>query len=457
MDYQINHDATAEEAFENRSRVEIERDCSESINVHGTSVGKITKYTYNILVHDHAPLSGSLTREEVETLFRLYSSEGAGLSQRSVARHFPQFTFQEFKKILKAFKITKASAPFPPHVIEERSIDDLVTLTMQNKESDYLRKFEQERNRLTEVKLKEMTKNYYELKQQSLDFKDFLSSLKFDVEIKLNKPAVSAQKAIIVYLSDMHIGAAVSRDSIYDNEFNAEVAKQRLEIVLAKVVQLSKTTGCKEIIVCNVGDALDGYNGETTRGGHGLPQNMNNKSQFENYLNLMIGFFKAISDTKLFQNIRFYSVEGGNHDGDIGYQANRALGFALSAINPQMEVEVFTKYMGHFSAGEHTFVLCHGKDSKDVFKNMPLTLNDKTENQINEYLDSRNLKGKIHFIKGDLHQTATTYGSRFRYKSVASFFGSSEWIHKNFGNTKAAVDIDIVDGDVVLETRTVLN
>ena len=129
----------------------------------------------------------------------------------------------------------------------------------------------------------------------------------------------------------------------------------------------------------------------------------------------------------------------------------------LGILNPEIEVKIFERYIEHFKVENHTFVLCHGKDAKDVFKNMPLTLNDKIENQINEYLDYNEISGKIHFVKGDLHQTAITYGKRFRYKSVASFFGSSEWIHKNFGNTRAACDFDVIDGDSILETRLVLN
>jgi len=97
------------------------------------------------------------------------------------------------------------------------------------------------------------------------------------------------------------------------------------------------------------------------------------------------------------------------------------------------------------------------KDAKDMFKNMPLTINDKTENQINQYIDYHKLSDNIHFIKGDLHQSATTYAHKFRYKSVASFFGSSEWIHKNFGNTKAGVNFDLVSIENILEYKLDLN
>ena len=48
----------------------------------------------------------------------------------------------------------------------------------------------------------------------------------------------------------------------------------------------------------------------------------------------------------------------------------------------------------------------------------PLILNDKTENYINNYIDYHQIDTRkpIHFVKGDLHQSATQYGKRFRYR-----------------------------------------
>ena len=61
-------------------------------------------------------------------------------------------------------------------------------------------------------------------------------------------------------------------------------------------------------------------------------------------------------------------------------------------------------------------------------------------------------------VKGDLHQSATTYGKRFVYKSVGSLFGSSDWIHKNFGFTRAACDYSIIDDNLnILDGRITLN
>lgn len=137
--------------------------------------------------------------------------------------------------------------------------------------------------------------------------------------------------------------------------------------------------------------------------------------------------------------------------------ANKVLENILPHRIQNLEARVFDKFIEYFTINDHKFLLCHGKDGKDMFKGLPLVLNDKVENQILEFISYNKIEGNIHFIKGDLHQTATTYANKFRYKSVGSFFGSSEWIHKNFGNTLACVDYDILADDNIYEGRIVLN
>ena len=84
----------------------------------------------------------------------------------------------------------------------------------------------------------------------------------------------------------------------------------------------------------------------------------------------------------------------------------------------------------------------HGKDNQNQFKGFPLTLDVKTENYFNEYLDKQGISSseEVYIIKGDLHQSAITQGKRFTYVSVSSLFGSSDWIMANFGNTPWGCD-----------------
>lgn len=153
----------------------------------------------------------------------------------------------------------------------------------------------------------------------------------------------------------MHVGAEVSNNSIYNNTFNEEVARERLmEKILPYVKELTMLTKATSIIVCNVGDSLDGYNAQTTRGGHLLPQNMSNREQFRAYTQLMLSFFTDLSTCGLFSSIEYYSVSGGNHDGDFGYFANKALEGYLKILNPNIKVRIFEKFIESFTFNEHT-------------------------------------------------------------------------------------------------------
>lgn len=457
MEKNINYDATTDDEFELRNVIIQERDENDTIIVNNKPIGRITSYKYHILQRDKKPLIGVLSRLEVEQLFRLYSAEGSNLTQRTVSTYFPHLTISEFKKILKAFKLTKASAPIAPHLLEEFDTEKLIELNQQQRENDFLRKVEQDRARLTEQRHRELVKEHNSLKEQIKDFKMFLTDFKVP-KIKTTKSSIhSTSGTIVVYLSDMHVGADVSDYSIYQNTYNELEIKSRFNQLLTKIQSLAVSTSSSNIVICNLGDSLDGYNAQTTRGGHALPQNMNNKEQVKVFLNTTIEFFTKLHGTNLFNSIEYYCVGEDNHSGDFGWAANLSLIHYLETSGIARKAILFDKYIDTFKIGKFDFVISHGKDHKDVFKNMPLTLNDKTENQINEYLDSQNLFKDVHFIKGDLHQSATTYGRRFRYKSVSSFFGASEWIHKNFGNTCAAVDIDVIKGDEILETRVVLN
>lgn len=447
MEENITQDATADEQYESRSTVEQVRE-----------EGKITAYNFRILVRDKPPIVGKFTRDEVDLMFRLYSREGANLSRRAVSRYFPLYTFQEFIKILRAFNLTQSSAPFAPHIIEEKTTDELIELNLQQKENNYLKKYELVKEQEHIKKYHDLLKYHHDLRQAVDNFSEFVGNIKPEFKFKISRPEYSNNITLMVYLSDMHIGAEVSPYSIYRNPYNRAEVESRMQRVLDQIFKLSKLTGATNLVICNLGDSLDGYNAQTTRGGHLLPQNMNNKDQHLTFVNVMLDLFKTVAESEVFDSISYVSVEGGNHDGDFGYFANRTLEAELKSACPEIEVTLFDQFINYVEIGEHTFIFCHGKDDKDMVKNLPLTLTDKAENYINAFIFDRKITSKnIHFVKGDLHQTASTYGKIFRYKSVGSFFGSSEWIHKNFGNTKAAVDFDIIDGENILETRLLLN
>lgn len=408
--------------------------------------GRIIAYEFTVPLRDKAPLAGRLTRDEMNMIYRLYSYYGSSITQREVSRSFPEYSLEDFKKILRVFNITKASAPFAPHIIEENTPEQLQVMQLREKENDFLRGIETQRIKQNESLLKKYALENAELKSKIEDGKHILEGLDINNLYDWGKaPMITNGKDLIIWLSDIHTGAAVSPQSIYQNPYNEEEMKRRFDMILKRVYTEACHIGggFENIVICNLGDSLDGYNGQTTRGGHDLAQNMSNKEQLHTYIKLMTSFIKSIQEEIKHSNLYYYCVGESNHDGDFGYAAN----IALAAILEQFDIkcQVFDKFIGEFKLGDVTYVMCHGKDNKDMFKNLPLTLDVKTENFINEYLDNRGISGNVVFVKGDLHQSATTYGRRFTYKSVGSLFGSSEWIHKNFGNTCWSCDYSIVD------------
>ena len=446
---------TTEENFDSRTSGLFIRE-GDLITIDNKTINKISSYKFDILIKDKPTFSGELSRTEMELIYRLYSSEGANLAVKSLAREFTQYTQQELKKILRAFSITKACSPLAPHQIEEMNIEDAVGFSVRMKENAIIKKVEEERIRHNEQRVKELTKEVLNLKDRQNQLKTILGEVNYpNSPIKFSFK--SRTKTLIISLSDIHVGASVSNNSIYYNEWNEEELNNRLELI---VKSLSKFDEIDNIVVFNLGDSLDGYKGETTRGGHLLPQNMNDKEQVKVFIRQMLQFFDNLYET-FDVPMSYYCVGESNHDGDFGWLANEKLASMLELKYPDMPIEIFDKYMDFVEINGTMFILSHGKDNKDMFRNLPLVLDINTESKINEYIDYYGLEqvtDNIIFVKGDLHQSALTHGKKFSYWSVGSIFGASEWIHKNMGNSKAFCDYAILHNDgTFMNSRIKLN
>ena len=446
---------TTEENFDSRTSGLSIRE-GDLITIDNKTINKISSYKFDILIKDKPTFSGELSRTEMELIYRLYSSEGANLAVKSLAREFTQYTQQELKKILRAFSITKACSPLAPHQIEEMNIEDAVGFSVRMKENAIIKKVEEERIRHNEQRVKELTKEVLNLKDRQNQLKTILGEVNYpNSPIKFSFK--SRTKTLIISLSDIHVGASVSNNSIYYNEWNEEELNNRLELI---VKSLSKFDEIDNIVVFNLGDSLDGYKGETTRGGHLLPQNMNDKEQVKVFIRQMLQFFDNLYET-FNVPMSYYCVGESNHDGDFGWLANEKLASMLELKYPDMPIEIFDKYMDFVEINGTMFILSHGKDNKDMFRNLPLVLDINTESKINEYIDYYGLEqvtDNIIFVKGDLHQSALTHGKKFSYWSVGSIFGASEWIHKNMGNSKAYCDYAILHDDgTFMNSRIKLN
>ncbi len=253
------------------------------------------------------------------------------------------------------------------------------------------------------------------------------------------------EKSLHIHTSDKHVGSSVT-NSIYDNTYNKETVQERMNSVLDEAKYLTSIYGKFDKIYFNdLGDALDGYNGQTTRGGHKLPQNMSNQEQFDTFVKTTCDFFDQIINLGLANSYAYNAVTNDNHSGDFAYCANRAIQIYLNTRYPEVEVKILTKFIEHYTYGNHTFMLTHGKDKEDMKHGLPLHMNSKVENFILQYIEYHNLTGNLHFIKGDLHNSTSALLRKFRYVNVLSLFGASKWIHNNFGNSNSGCSFDVVE------------
>lgn len=308
VEEQVSDDTTLEqvqlEADDDRNSVSLIRD----------EDGKIKFYEFKVLRKDKAPLTGRLTRDEMNNIHRMYSYYGMSITQREVSRYFPEYSLIDFKRILRVFSITKAAAPFAPHIIEEHTQEELVNMQMREKENDFLRTMEEQSIKNDRLLLKKYALENVELKRKLEEgVKVDLKGLDLTGMKAFTPTGTSSKKNIIIYLSDMHIGAYVSPLSIYSNPYDKDEVIRRMNIILNRVYNLNDIyKGFDNIYVCNLGDSLDGYNGQTTRGGHSLPQNMCNKEQIHTFVSSMNYFFTELGKLDC-NKLNYVCVGESNH------------------------------------------------------------------------------------------------------------------------------------------------
>ena len=181
--------------------------------------GKIVKYRVDVKVRDSKDFNVELSRDDAERIFGLYTYYGGNITARNVANEFPRFTLSEIKKIFRAFKLTKDSAWFPPHMLEEMNEEQLDNYRMSLKERAAFKYADSRQERDFKNILNKMASEINSLK----DYRDFFESMTRELmenPIKFNRPPLKITKAdnkktLVLFLSDMHIGAKVEYGSLY--------------------------------------------------------------------------------------------------------------------------------------------------------------------------------------------------------------------------------------------------
>ena len=317
--------------------------------------GKISGYRFKVYRRDKTPVTGVLSREEMQTIYRLQSYYGASITQREVSRHFPDYSLMDFKRILRAFNITKASGPFAPHMYEEKSEEELKEMHLREKENDFLKKIEKD-------ELRDLQATATKLARKNRDLERIIDDLSKNITITVNNVVDNvdlvedSDKSMIVYLADMHIGAKCESDTLYPNPYDAEEIHRRLNSLINNI---SKFGHLDELVICLMGDSIDGMDNQTARRDHYMPQCMDNTEQIETFIELTVNFIDNC--TKLANNVKVYSVKCGNHGGAWEFTANKLLQQTVKRYYPAIDFILFNEFIGDFEFKGHNYLICHGR------------------------------------------------------------------------------------------------
>lgn len=268
---------------------------------------------------------------------------------------------------------------------------------------------------------------------------DFLSIFKDKIQpLDLKTDADFKSTALFdrLVITDIHIGMDVNKDgyALYDGEWNEKVLFERLSKVVSHTLFNKKSN---VLIIQDLGDYVDGWDGETTRGGHKLPQNMDNQEMFDVGLKFKI----ALVDNLMphFDKIQFVNICNDNHAGAFGYIVNSAFKAYIELKYPNnIEVINQRKFIDHYIVKNRCFILTHGKDDKSLKFGFKPVLDSPQIEKIKNYIDEYKLyQYQIEFSKGDSHQLMFDFTSStaFEYQNFGAFSLPSDWVKTNFKNT----------------------
>ena len=235
----------------------------------------------------------------------------------------------------------------------------------------------------------------------------------------------------LVY-TDVHIGMKIPDTAQYGGVWNREEVMSKLSQMIGYVIANQKSD---VLIVDDLGDFMDGMGGKTVRKMHDLPQNMTDQEAFDVGLEFKLRLARELFSR--YKTIHFHNVCEDNHAGAFGYTVNSAFKHVADNIFEGVTVDNYKKFINHYKIGDNTFILCHGKDGRNLKFGFKPHISANGLGKINNYIDMEYLMkkdGRIEFSKGDSHvelfDKATP--NRFSYFNYPAFCPASDWVQTNF-------------------------
>ena len=227
----------------------------------------------------------------------------------------------------------------------------------------------------------------------------------------------------VLTYTDVHVGMDTDStgNSMYAVEWNKEAILSEARTMVQRTLKVRES---RTLIVDELGDFLDGYNAQTTRGGHALPQNMTNEEAFDCALQFKMIVLNGLVEH--YDNIVFNNICNDNHAGSFGYFVNSAFKEIAERSYGNVSVSNYRQFMNHYYIGRTCFIITHGKDDSSLKFGFKPFLDSKGIEKIDQYCKQNEIykfSNKVIFKKGDSHQALfdmCTSDDFFYFNNVAS-------------------------------------
>jgi len=247
------------------------------------------------MIHSHDfRMQVNISKNRLRELKRLYCTEQLSINACCRQLNLPR---KHFILIKTAFGITHDDVPFIEEDLKNKSVDELVELTLEEKKDRYFLKLQEEEIRKLK-KENELYKNAQYLIQNALE----------DISIPIQvlnyiPPVIESQTEGQLNLADWHTGLKTMN---YWNKYNFEIQQKRLAELISLVLFYIERHKVRIIHVQNLGDMLHGIIHVNNR----ILTEFDLIEQFRATWNLLIILLKKIAQNV--EKVYFYSTYG-NH------------------------------------------------------------------------------------------------------------------------------------------------
>lgn len=282
---------------------------------------------------------------------------------------------------------------------------------------------------------------------KDFDFESLVKKWSTPINITPKKVPFAYDFDAITY-TDVHIGMETDSDgsAMYAEPWNKDEVMKLAHRIVTEALDYKRSN---TLTIDDLGDLADGLDGQTTRGGHNLPQNMTNEEVFDCAFDFNMYILDGLAPH--YEKVIINKVCNDNHSGVFSYFINKMFKNMAEHRYNHVEVNLHRTFFSHYIVGDIAFVISHGKDKVNKKFGMKVKPDPQTIETVDQYIKRMGLYGKckrIIFKKGDSHQALYDFCSSddFDYFNYPAASPSSQYIQDNYKKGRKGFVLERFEG-----------